>query len=114
MARELLQFLLETVAKERRYLLLTTQSLFTEEINAGWVSSQEQRPDVAGRLDAFVARFGLLQGTLGDKLIPALLKRLLENPGSNLDNINRMEKLGLLSSVDDWIKARNLCNRLIQ
>jgi hypothetical protein len=111
--RERLQFLLETVAKERRHLLLTTQRLFSEDINAAWVDSLEAQPDVAERLDAFVARFGRLQDTLGDKLIPALLRHLLENPGSNLDNLNRMEKLGLLSSVDDWIEARNLCNRLI-
>jgi hypothetical protein len=111
--RERLQFLLETVAKERRHLLLTTQRLFSEDINAAWVASLEERTDVAERLDAFVARFGRLQDTLGDKLIPALLRHLLENPGSNLDNLNRMEKLGLLISVDDWIEARNLRNRLI-
>ncbi len=111
--RERLQFLLETVTKERRHLLLTTQRLFSEDVDAAWVTSLEERPDVAERLDAFVARFGRLQDTLGDKLIPALLRHLLENPGSNLDNLNRMEKLGLLSSVDDWIEARNLHNRLI-
>ena len=61
--RERLQFLLETVAKERRHLLLTTQRLFSEEINAGWVISLEERPDVAERLDAFVARYGRLQDT---------------------------------------------------
>jgi hypothetical protein len=110
---ERLQFLLETVSKERHHLLLTTQRLFAEEINADWVASLEERPDVAERLDAFVARFGRLQDTLGDKLIPALLRHLLENAGSNLDNLNRIEKLGLLSSVDDWIEARNLRNRLI-
>ena len=110
--RERLQFLLETVTKEHRHLLLTTQRLFSEEINADWVAKLEERPDVAERLDAFVARFGRLQHTLGDKLIPALLHHLLENPGSNLDNLNRMEKLGLLSSVDEWIEARNLRNRL--
>ena len=111
--RERLQFLLETVTKERRHLLLTKQRLFSEDVNAAWVASLEERPDIAERLDAFVARFGRLQDTLGDKLIPALLRHLLENPGSNLDNLNRMEKLGLLSSVDDWIEARNLRNRLI-
>jgi hypothetical protein len=71
-SRERLQFLLETVEKERRHLLLTTQSLFSEDINVSWVASLEERPDVAERLDAFVARFGRLQDTLGDKLIPAL------------------------------------------
>ena len=112
--RERLQFLLETVEKERRHLLLTTRRLFSEDINASWVASLEERPDVAERLDAFVARFGLLQDTFGDKLIPALLHHLLEDPGSNLDNLNRMEKLGLLSSVDEWIEACNLRSQSIR
>ncbi len=30
-----------------------------------------------------------------------------------MDNLNRMEKLGLLSSVLDWVEARNLPNRLV-
>lgn len=111
--RERLQFLLETVAKKRRHLLSTTQRLFSEKINAAWVVSLEERPDLAERLDALVTRFGRLQDTLGDKLIPAPLRHLIENTGSNLDSLNRMEKLGLFSSVDDWIEARNLRNPLI-
>ena len=70
-------------------------------------------PDVAERLDAFVARFGRMQDTIGEKLIPAVMTHLLETPGSNLDNLNRMEKLGLLPSVDEWVEAHNLRNRLI-
>jgi uncharacterized protein YutE (UPF0331/DUF86 family) len=30
-----------------------------------------------------------------------------------LDNLNRAEKLGLLSSVADWIEARSLRNSLV-
>jgi hypothetical protein len=63
--RERLQFLLETLAKERRHLLSTTQRLFAEEVNAAWVNSLDERPDVSERLDAFVARFGRMQDTLG-------------------------------------------------
>ncbi len=40
-------------------------------------------------------------------------RHLLETPASALDNLNRMEKLGLVPSVDDWMEARNLRNRLI-
>ena len=39
--------------------------------------------------------------------------RSLETPSAALDNLNRMEKLGLLSSVLDWVEARNLRNRLV-
>lgn len=110
---ERLDFLLETVEREKRHLLLTTRRLFSEKINADWVRSLEDHPDLAERLDAFVARFARLQDTVGDKLIPELMQHMLETPGSVIDNLNRMEKLGLLASVDDWIEARNLRNRLV-
>ena len=110
---ERLRFLLDTVGKEQKHLLLTTERLFAETIDADWVASLEERPDVAERLDAFVARFGRMQDTIGEKLIPAVMTHLLETPGSNLDNLNRMEKLGLLPSVDEWVEAHNLRNRLI-
>lgn len=110
---ERLDFLLETVEREKRHLLLTTRRLFSEQINADWVRSLEDHPDLAERLDAFVARFARLQDTVGDKLIPELMQHMLETPGSVIDNLNRMEKLGLLASVDDWIEARNLRNRLV-
>jgi len=112
-ASERLRFLLATVEKEKRHLLQTTSRLFNEKINAAWVSSLETNPDLAERLDAFVARFSRLQDTVGDKLIPELMRNMLETPGAVLDNLSRMEKLGLLASMDDWVEARNLRNRLV-
>ena len=108
-----LVFLLETVEREERHLTLTTERLFVHVIDADWVGRLEDDPDLAERLDAFVARIGRMQDTVGDKLIPELLRHLLETPGSALDNLNRMEKLGLLSSAIDWAEARNLRNRLV-
>lgn len=110
---ERLKFLLETVSREEQHLTQTTGRLFTKSIDAAWVESLEDSPEIAERLDAFVARFGRMQDTIGDKLIPEMLKQVLETPGSLLDNLNRMEKLGLISSVQDWIEARNIRNRLV-
>jgi len=73
----------------------------------------DKKPDLAERIDAFVARFGRLQDHLGDKLTPELLRQMLEVPRSAIDNLNRMEKLGLLSSMLDWVEALNLRNRLV-
>lgn len=108
-----LSFLLDTVEREGRHLLTTTGRLFSEPIDAVWVKALEAAPDLAERLDAFVARFGRMQDTIGDRLIPELRRHMLETPGATLDNLNRMEKLGLLSSVTDWAEARNLRNRLV-
>lgn len=60
-----------------------------------------------------MSRFGRLQDTLADKLLPELLKHLAEPLGSALDNLDRAERLGLLVSVDRWLEARRLRNRMV-
>lgn len=65
------------------------------------------------RTDAFVARFGRLQDTLGDKLLPELLKCLGETLGPVIDNLDRAEKLELLDSADQWLAMRKLRNRMV-
>jgi uncharacterized protein YutE (UPF0331/DUF86 family) len=64
-------------------------------------------------LDAFVARFSRLQETIGDKLLPAILKLNLESVGSQLDNLFRAEQLGWIDSADQWIELRGLRNSLV-
>jgi hypothetical protein len=105
--------LLEIVRREGDLLLKTDGRLFKVNIDAAWVERLENDEDLAERLDAFVSRFGRMQDTLGDKLIPSLLRSLAEKPGSALDNLNRAEKLGLLTSVVEWLDVRNLRNKLI-
>ncbi|QOJ23076.1 MAG: hypothetical protein HRU78_04975 [Gammaproteobacteria bacterium] len=105
--------LLKIVRREGVLLLKTDARLFAAELDAAWVGRLENDDDLAERLDAFVSRFGRMQDTVGDKLIPTLLKSMAEKPGSALDNLNRAEKLGFLPSVEDWLNARNLRNKLI-
>jgi len=73
----------------------------------------EQDPDLAERVEAFVGRFGRLQDTLGDKLLPLLLSALGEKPSSMIDNLDQAERLGLLESADEWMTMRNLRNQMI-
>ena len=110
---ERLVFLLDIVYREGRHLLGTTERLFRVTIDGAWVEGLEQDAELAERVDAFVARFGRMQDSIGDKLVPELRRRMLETPGAALDNLNRMEKLGLLPSALDWVEARNLRSRLV-
>lgn len=105
--------LLDIVRREGEHLLKTDSRLFDRPIDVQWVARLADDEDLAERLDAFVARFGRMQDTLGDKLLPSLLRLMAERPGSMLDNLNRAEQLGLLPSVIDWLDARNLRNRLV-
>jgi hypothetical protein len=69
--------------------------------------------DLAERVDAFVARFGRLPDTLGDKLLPRLLGWLAEPVGPAIDNLARAERLGLIRSGEEQIEARPLRNFMI-
>ena len=47
--------------------------------------------DETERVEAFVSRFGRLQDTLGDKLLPLYLQALGERRGATIDNLDRAE-----------------------
>ena len=75
--RDRLLFLLDTVAREGHQLLGTSGRLFATRVDASWVANLEHQPEAAERVDAFAARFGRMQDTIGDKLIPELRRQLL-------------------------------------
>lgn len=65
------------------------------------------------RVEAFVGRFGRLQDTVGDKLLPVLLTALGETPAAAIDNLDRAERLGLIMSADEWMTMRKLRNQMV-
>lgn len=60
-----------------------------------------------------MSRFGRLQDTVGDKLLPQYLNVVGEAIGPAIDNLNRTEKLGLLASAELWMTLRDLHNEMI-
>jgi hypothetical protein len=73
----------------------------------------EADPDLSERVEAFVGRFGRLQDTVGDKLLPLLLDALGEKTSAAIDNLDRAERLGLILSADEWMIMRTLSNQMI-
>jgi len=108
-----LQFLARVTHKECQYLLETDQRLFTGPMTIDLVQKIEMDPLLAERLDAFVSRFGRLQDNLGDKLLPQLLDAMAEPVGAVIENLDRAEKLGWLSSSDTWLEMRKLRNQMV-
>lgn len=104
---------LHIVAKESQHLEWSQQRLFGETIDRAWVESLPGRPELAERLEAFVSRYGRLQDTLGEKLLPRWLLALAEQPGSLIEVLNRAERLGVVEDVSAWLEARQLRNRLV-
>ncbi|MDX8379218.1 MAG: hypothetical protein R8K48_04115 [Gallionella sp.] len=105
--------LIRVTAKEARYLEKTARRLRAQNVDLLWVESLENNDEHSEMLDAFVSRYGRLQDTLGDKLLPAILRAGLEKIGSQLDNLLRAEKLGWIESTQEWVERRELRNRLV-
>lgn len=108
-----LQFLMRVVRKECRHLTSTDQRIFGDPFTQERAGRLETDPDLAERVDAFVGRFGRLQDTLGDKLLPVLLVALGETPAAAIDNLDRAERLGLIVSADEWMTLRKLRNQMV-
>ena len=108
-----LRSLLEIAAAELHYLKRCDARLFATPLTDERIRRWPDDDELAERVDAFVARFGRLQDTLGDKVLPAFLRAMAETPGAMLENLDRAEKLGLIQSADGWLALRKLRNRMI-
>jgi hypothetical protein len=108
-----LQFLARVVRKECQHLVATDQRLFGGIFTLEQAIELEENVELAERVEAFVGRFGRLQDTVGDKLLPLLLAALGEKSSAAIDNLDRAERLGLLNSADEWIVMRNPRNQMV-
>jgi len=104
---------LKIVQKEGVHLSFSWQRLFSNEINEKWVRELDQQPELAEQLEAFVSRFGRMQDTIADKLLPRWLQAQAESTGSQIEVLNRAERLGVVEGVENWLIARKLRNRLV-
>ena len=66
-------FLAETVLAEAALLRITDSRVFAVPMDPERAGTLRHDIDRAERVDAFAARFGRLQDTLGDKLLPLVL-----------------------------------------
>jgi hypothetical protein len=113
--RERLARLLDLVRKEDEHLQAVRQRLLGDDCGVPAERAQQLLATDLGidRLESFGAKFGRMQDTLVDKLIPTLLLAAGEQTGAAIDNLGRMERLGLVHSVDSWLQMRRLRNRLV-
>jgi hypothetical protein len=65
-------------------------------------------------IDTFVFRFIKLQDYLGNKVFKEFLKAIGEYTEgmSFIDVLDKLEKLGIVDNAEDWLKIRELRNRL--
>jgi hypothetical protein len=91
---ERLLFLADVARAEAALLATTDSRLFALPMTTERATTLRSDVELAERVDAFVARFGRLQDTVGDKLLPAVLAWLAEPVGPAIDNLARAERLG--------------------
>ena len=108
-----LQFLSRVVERESQLLLRTTKRLFVEPFSIEKAKQLESDDDLSEKVDAFVTRCSRLQGTLGDNLLPHLLLALSERQSTQIYNLDIAERLGWISSVDEWLAIRKLRNQMV-
>jgi len=63
--------------------------------------------------DQLIVRFSKLQDVMGAKLLPAVLALTHEEGDLStfINKLNRLEKIGAIESVDQWLKLRELRNQ---
>lgn len=111
--KERLNFLMRVVNKEVTHLDYSASQVFKKEITAKNLATLIEDPDFSESLEAFSSRFCRLQDTIGDKLLPAWLLSAGELPKTAMDNLMKAEKLGLLSSAEQWVEIRLLRNQMV-
>ena len=113
--RERLARLLRLVEREDAHLRAVRHRLLGDDcrVDAGRVSRLLSDDTGIDRLESFGAKFARMQDTVIDKLIPALLLAAGEPVMAAIDNLGRMERLGLVSSAEPWFQMRRLRNRLV-
>lgn len=113
--RERLPRLLDLVGKEDEHLQAVRERLLGNDCRVSAHRVQALLATELGidRLESFGAKFGRMQDTMVDKLIPTLLQMVGEQTGAAIDNLGRLERLGLVHSVDAWLQMRRLRNRLV-
>lgn len=107
--------LIALVDREDILLAGVRHRLLGADCNVNAARVQEILADDAGidRLESFGAKFGRMQDTVVDKLIPAVLREAGESVAAAIDNLSRMERLQLVTAADDWLQMRSLRNRLV-
>ena len=108
-----IQFLDRVVQRECTHLNRTTKRLFEESFTLEKARKIGEDDDLSERVEAFVSRFSRLQDTLGDKLIPLILDALGEHQAAAIDNLDKAERFGWITSADEWYAIRRLRNQMV-
>lgn len=93
-------------------LLATDNCLFSGPFTPARARTLEEDEDRAEQVEAFVSRFGRLQDTLGNELLPTPLTAHGERTATFLKKLDQAEHLGLARDAQAWHDMRRLSNQM--
>jgi len=108
-----LQFLTDVAHKELKHLKFSQTQVFSTPFTVEKASTLLKDEILAEKVEAFTSRFCRYQDTLGDKLLPTWLQLVGEKQKTFLDNLNKLEKLGIIESAETWLQLRSLRNKMV-
>lgn len=106
---------LRVVEKENTHLQAVRKRLFPDAgaLTGEWLAGLLSSPEGEDKLESFGAKFARMQDTVIDKLLPRFLVAAGEKTGAAIDNLNRAERLELITEALDWIAMRKLRKKLV-
>nr|WP_198021917.1 hypothetical protein [Algiphilus aromaticivorans] len=110
-----IRYLIDLVDREATQLSGVRSRLLGDHCEVDEARAKSLLSDDLGidRLESFGAKFSRMQDTVMDKLAPAVLRLVGELPAAAADNLDRLERLGLVGVADDWLAMRRIRNRLV-
>ena len=85
----------------------------SDNLDIEWLEKTLKTPEGIDRLESFVAKFSRMQDIFVDKLLPLFLKHSNEIPKTAIDNLHRLEQLGIIDDAAAWVDMGLLRNKLI-
>lgn len=75
---------------------------------------QNLNKDEVQAIDQYLYRFSKLQDTLGDKVFKLIIQEYEQNsaPQPFMDLLNKLEKIGFLTSAKEWLTLRQIRNEI--
>lgn len=109
-----IELIIKLLDKEDILLQGVVSRLFNQDIlDVKWLDSILNTPEGIDKLESFAGKFCRMQDTFVDKLTPLFLKVSGEITSTAINNLHKLEKIGIVCNTDDWITMRLLRNKLV-
>lgn len=99
-----LEQVLEILGLEDKLLQDVAGRLFVKaEYDEQWLTEVLSDSNLSDRLESFTSKFCRMQDNMVDKFLPLYLQQQGEIAGSAIDNLRKLERIGLIDNAEAWV-----------